>query len=222
MRSGRASLCRAHALLERAAIVAGVALIATVLAAGLNRAEPQADAQDVARARERADAAAAMLTGRLMNELAEALKQGGPVNAVRVCGEIAQEVTRALGNENELVLKRTSLKTRNPANAPDDFERAWLERAEAALAAQRTAEAVYEVRAAPRGGLELRYLRPIIFPGGLCTQCHGLPEEIEPEVRELLQQRYPADRATGFRPGDLRGAISVRVALPNAAGTPAE
>jgi hypothetical protein len=207
---------RASVFLGRASLVAGVAAIAAALSLGTAEAEPQAQGPDISQARERADTAAAMLGGRLMNELTEAMQHGGPVNGVRVCSEIAQEVTRTLGSDNDLVLKRTSLKTRNPANAPDDFERAWLERAEAAVAAKRAPEAVYEVGTAPAGGRELRHLRPIIFPGGVCSQCHGLPEQIAPEVRELLRQRYPDDHATGFKPGDLRGAISVRLALPDA------
>jgi hypothetical protein len=33
-------------------------------------------------------------------------------------------------------------------------------------------------------------------------------------VDSMLARRYPGDRATGFRDGDLRGAISVRVPIP--------
>lgn len=32
-------------------------------------------------------------------------------------------------------------------------------------------------------------------------------------VTAALRERYPADRATGYRVGDLRGAFSVRVPL---------
>ena len=39
-------------------------------------------------------------------------------------------------------------------------------------------------------------------------------EKIDPQVQSILRERYPLDQATGFRPGDLRGAISVRVPLP--------
>jgi hypothetical protein len=33
-------------------------------------------------------------------------------------------------------------------------------------------------------------------------------------VRRALDESYPADPATGFAVGDVRGAISVRVPLP--------
>jgi hypothetical protein len=32
-------------------------------------------------------------------------------------------------------------------------------------------------------------------------------------VRAALEERYPEDDAIGFKPGDLRGAVSVRVPL---------
>ena len=41
----------------------------------------------------------------------------------------------------------------------------------------------------------------------------GRAGEIAPEVRPILKQHYPDDQATGFAPGDLRGAISVRVTV---------
>jgi len=34
-----------------------------------------------------------------------------------------------------------------------------------------------------------------------------------PEVKRMLTERYPEDRATGFQDGDLRGAISVKIVL---------
>jgi hypothetical protein len=32
-----------------------------------------------------------------------------------------------------------------------------------------------------------------------------------PDVRSLLAERYPEDRATGYAAGDFRGMVSVRV-----------
>jgi|GEM_PF-6233537 len=38
-------------------------------------------------------------------------------------------------------------------------------------------------------------------------------EGLEQDVREILQDRCPLDRATGYQVGDLRGVISVTVEL---------
>jgi len=163
-------------------------------------------------ARRRADAAAQQLTTTLMAKLTATLAEGGPLAAVGVCNQVAQEVTRALGEREGVILRRTALRTRNPANAPD-WERPWLERAEAAVRAGHAPQPMYEVVRPPEGPVELRHLRPILFPAGVCSRCHGLPEEIPDDVRTVLRERYPQDAATGFRAGDLRGAISVRVPL---------
>jgi hypothetical protein len=35
--------------------------------------------------------------------------------------------------------------------------------------------------------------------------CHGLEDQITPDVKSQLAELYPEDRATGFKEGDLRG-----------------
>lgn len=187
-----------------AALVGSLTLVACV---------HQAPDDEVKAAKRRADAAAQELTATLMAKLTSEIAARGPVAAVGVCQDVAQDLTRALGAREGLILRRTAMKTRNPVNAPADWERAWLEQAEAAVRAGRAPQPLYEVTR-PRGSpAELRHLRPILFPGGVCSRCHGLAEEIPDDVRAVLRERYPQDAATGFRAGDLRGAISVRVPL---------
>jgi multidrug efflux pump subunit AcrB len=160
--------------------------------------------QEVERARARAEDGAARLMQTLFQELMTALQAGPPEEALGICGDRAQQLTKAIENETGVKVRRTSLKTRNPLNAPDAYERSWLEKA----AANPPTEPHSEVVETEDGGYELRYLRPLRI-AKLCTQCHG--EEFTPAVRDAVQRRYPSDQATGYKPGDLRGAISVRV-----------
>nr|MCU0872718.1 DUF3365 domain-containing protein [Pirellulaceae bacterium] len=44
-----------------------------------------------------------------------------------------------------------------------------------------------------------------------CMLCHGPKDQILTEVREALATHYPADQATGFQTGDLRGWFWVTV-----------
>jgi hypothetical protein len=44
----------------------------------------------------------------------------------------------------------------------------------------------------------------------LCVACHGPAETLSPAVRERLAKEYPHDRATGYSPGQVRGAITVK------------
>jgi len=53
-------------------------------------------------------------------------------------------------------------------------------------------------------GENVGVLRPI-GTADTCTHCHGTPSSLGPEVRDVLAKAYPADRATGFAAGDLRG-----------------
>lgn len=168
-------------------------------------ARPPGEAE-IEAARAKAGDAAAQLMGALFSELQGALAKGPPELAIDVCADRAPAIAKRIGDETGLSVRRTSLRTRNPANAPDDWERAWLEKASAA-----TAPAVDDAEVVRRdGGYELRYVR-VVRLAEMCTTCHGAPEKIPAAVKEAIARRYPADRATGFAPGDLRGVVSVRV-----------
>jgi hypothetical protein len=56
----------------------------------------------------------------------------------------------------------------------------------------------------------VHYVRPIVIAKP-CLACHGDPAQMAPAVRDLIASRYPADQATGYKEGDLRGAFSVRL-----------
>ncbi|MHC4547371.1 MAG: Tll0287-like domain-containing protein [Planctomycetota bacterium] len=180
-----------------------VALIAAALAACAKGLPAKTE---IARARARAEVGARRLMETLFAELTRALEAGPTEHALEVCGAKAQELTGAIEAETGVSVRRTALRVRNPQNAPDAYERAWLERA----AAGGEVAAGAEVVRAEDGTYELRYLRPIRL-AEMCTRCHGTAAQISPAVRDLLQRRYPSDAATGFAPGDLRGAVSVRV-----------
>ncbi len=200
-------------------VLAAAALVASTLTA-LGRLPALAGAPTEEEARRRADEASEALVQELMPRLGAALNEGGPSEGIRVCSEIAQAITQEVGSAKSLVLKRTSLRTRNSANAPDAYERRWLEQAQTARDRGEAVGGTYEVVETPDGTRELRHLRPILFPGGICSGCHGPADELSGEVRELLAERYPDDRAVGFEAGDLRGAISVRVTLDASATGP--
>ena len=141
----------------------------------------------------------------LVTELTNALPGNEPHEVLRICADIAQPITERVRKERGVAMRRTALRYRNPKNAPDDYERAWMEKVVASGKAP-TSPHVEVV------GGELRYLRPIIL-GPICTDCHGPKESLDPRVKELLAELYPDDQATGFVPGDFRGVISVRVPL---------
>lgn len=160
------------------------------------------------RARQAADALTVDLKAALMDRMVDE----GPVSAVQVCSTVAQELVAAHAAEG-LSVRRVSVKFRNPADAPDDYERRALTDLENRQGAGALPQEISEV-IDEDGARRLRYMRPIVVQE-ICLTCHGDPDGIDPEVRRLLRERYPEDLAVGYREGDLRGAVSVIVDLPS-------
>jgi hypothetical protein len=157
----------------------------------------------------RSRALADQLVGELKTELGAAMQQGGPIAAIGVCKTRAPAIASRLSATSGAAVGRTALRVRNPANAPDELERAVLEQfaAELAVAQDPPAsppEAVFELRAAR--GIEHRYMRAIPLQP-LCVGCHG--KTIAPDLAAAIRKDYPDDAATGFEPGQLRGAVTV-------------
>ena len=106
-------------------------------------------------------------------------------------------------------MKQTSLRLRNPSNAPDTWEETALE--------------MFEDPDYPKGSpytevLEVhgdevyRFIKPI-YIGKACLRCHGKREEIREDILEYLEAHYPHDMTTGYKQGDLRGGISITIPI---------
>ncbi|MCX7924518.1 MAG: DUF3365 domain-containing protein [Fimbriimonadales bacterium] len=162
------------------------------------------------RARAASDAVLTQLLARLNREY----QQGGAERGVQVCSQVAQSLTQQIGREQGVQIRRVSLKNRNPRNAPDAWERQVLQQWERDHNAGKPLQEVAEWRT-ERGQRVYRYMRPIMVAMPLCLECHGT--QIKPEVRRLIRERYPSDKATGYQLGDLRGAFSVKIPQPKEA-----
>ena len=146
----------------------------------------------------RAEAARADLFARLSGRLQEVMKAQGPAAAMEVCHAEAPALARAVGEAHGVRIGRTSWKLRNPGNAAP----AW---AQAAVAVRRGEPLL---QSTPEGGLQALF--PIRLAEG-CLRCHGEAATLPPDVRQALRTHYPADQATGFKAGDLRGWFWVEV-----------
>jgi len=143
----------------------------------------------------------------LRAELTRAIEKDGPIEAISVCRDRAPAIAAKLSEESGARVGRTALAVRNPANAPDDFDRAVLDGFANALQAGGSTgplEAAFWVNRA--GVTERRYLRAIVTES-LCVTCHGT--SIAPELAAAIAREYPQDKATGFAPGQLRGAFKI-------------
>jgi hypothetical protein len=152
-----------------------------------------------------APAAAALAEG-LVGRLAQAIDEDGLEGAMAFCSDAAIPLTREIqeARAGGVALKRTTLRWRNPDNAPDEWEERVLLYLEALEALDPGSVPVELTARGP--GETVRYYRTL-RTAPMCLDCHGAEESVGPEVRDLLRERYPADRATGYRAGELRGVI---------------
>jgi hypothetical protein len=168
-------------------------------------------------ARERGRAIASQAFALLSTNLAQALAAGGITNALPYCSERAYPLTELVAATNQVRLRRITHKPRNPTNEVAAGELAILRGFQLALG--RGEQPAPIVRA--RGTDTVVFYSPIVITNPLCLQCHGVVgQDILPDTAALLRKLYPRDLATGFKPGDLRGAWRVdfdRAALEAAA-----
>lgn len=150
----------------------------------------------------RANAAMDELQKTLGGRLKQALDQG-PEAAIQVCSKEAQQLTRQIGERNQLEIGRSSHRLRNPANEGPSWLAGYLAD-NAGRKAASVEPAVYDL------GDRIGVARAIGMQP-LCTICHGPAEAIDENVKRQLAQAYPHDRATGFQVGDLRGVFWVEL-----------
>lgn len=150
---------------------------------------------------------------RLLAELQDGLKRGGPPLAVHTCNVVAPGLADEAGAKSSgWKVGRTALRIRNPKNAPDAWETATLQEFASKITAG--ADPMMVERAeivADSSGKRFRFMKAIPV-GEPCLQCHG--SEVKAEVKEAIAAKYPADKATGFSKGELRGAFTLSKTLP--------
>lgn len=165
----------------------------------------QADALD-----ERAAASQAAVQAfgtQLQGELMSAMQDEGPVQAIAVCRDRAPAIAADLSAETGWHIGRTSLKIRNPDNAPDDWERAVLEDFDAQRSAGVPAADLVHYEIVREGDEQVFRFMRAIPTAGLCLSCHGSTPV--GDVKHALEQFYPDDQATGYSEGEVRGAFTV-------------
>jgi len=149
--------------------------------------------------------------GQLMMKMKTAMKQGGPVEAIKVCNESAPLIAGQISEKNNWKVGRTSLKLRNPANAPDAWEATVLKKFAERRAAGESPEKMAYFEVVEEGGKKnFRFMKAIGMPPLQtmpCLKCHG--ENIDSNISTKLKELYPTDKAVGYKPGEIRGAFTI-------------
>lgn len=185
-------------------------LILALLLAGCATPGTQAqkpDPKQVEEMRGTAKALMMQLGGKLKGEIAA----NGLEAAVGVCKIAAPQIAADLSVQTGSKVGRVGTRVRNAeAGTPDT----WNAKALAAFAERMKqgekpdAMEMSEVVADPSGKTYLRYAKAIAIQP-MCLACHGSDSDIPDGVKARLQSEYPADKATGYSVGELRGAVVV-------------
>jgi hypothetical protein len=153
----------------------------------------------------RGDSITGVATTTLLAKVAAAMQEGGPANAVDYCSARALPLIDSLALAYDCSIRRATDRNRNPAdtllareqNVWDDYT------------AQKAGQAPMKSRIVVAGDT-VYYYRPIAIGMPACLQCHGQPDtDINTATLAALKTKYPEDRATGYRMGDLRGMWSL-------------
>ncbi len=136
----------------------------------------------------------------LSRTLQKNIAAGSFEKAILVCKEMAPGLTGVYNNHNTTV-SRTSNRVRNEANVPDALEASQLDFFQNRLI---TGEPLNHKLVVDEKGT-VHYFKPILVQP-ICLNCHGNENlDISAPVLTLLKKEYPADKATGYVAGDLRG-----------------
>ncbi|MDD2582948.1 MAG: DUF3365 domain-containing protein [Desulfuromonadaceae bacterium] len=142
----------------------------------------------------------------MRKKLAESMQKNGPAVAIEVCAKDAPNISSRIEKELGVTIKRTSLKIRNPRNAPDLDEKYILK----TLASLFKAGGELPLGVTPFPNNHRRFYKTIIVEQA-CLKCHGDSIKMDKLVRSEIIAMYPNDKAIDYKEGELRGIISVYI-----------
>lgn len=143
----------------------------------------------------------------LSTQLKQAMQTGGVEQAAGFCNVVALPLTDSLSKQYDAKIKRTSLKLRNPLNAPDSLELTMLKIYDQ-MSKMRNPVLVPKIL--EKGEDEIQFFAPILIKNETCLKCHGvLGQTMKEEDYAYIKQHYPDDQATGYKMDQLRGMWSI-------------
>jgi hypothetical protein len=194
---------------SRSSLALALALFCCVAEA----AGPEATAPAEARAAEAAKA----FSSELRATLGAAMARGGPAAGVEVCHDEAPRIAERVSAEYDVRLGRVGVRSRQPANRLDGWQKDRLDAWQKAPPVGPPAGWPPAISSDSTSGT-VRWAKAIETEG-VCVVCHG--PAVEPALADTIRRVYPDDPATGFESGSLRGLLWVEVDSPGAPASPA-
>lgn len=185
----------------RAAITA-----AALLALAACAAEPQAPQIDEAAVLAASLPVAQGFQAELQAQLKAAIAAGGPQGGVSVCQQAAPAIAQAQSEASGAAVSRIAARHRNPAGGvPAELAAAYAALEAAPLKDGKPNRQI--VQTGEGAAAKVHVLAAIPMQEQPCSVCHGTA--IDPALKAHIDSLYPGDLATGFTPGELRGALLI-------------
>lgn len=145
----------------------------------------------------------------LAAKLMSSIQKNGISGSIKFCRTVALPLTDSIGMANQVSIKRTSGKLRNPENKPTPLEGQLLEAYGYSFEHQQEMREAVQVVEETNSVL---FTKPILLKNPVCLNCHGeLGNTLLEENDQLLKSLYPADSATGYKLNDFRGMWSITI-----------
>ncbi len=149
-----------------------------------------------------------MLGGALKKEVKAKMKEDPSGSlAMGFCSQKAEEITKDVNKKipSYAHVRRTSLKVRNEANKPDSIDKVIMNEYQENI--QKNTFKPNDIKVVNIGNV-YRVYKPLLTKK-MCLKCHG--ENISNDIKAVIKNVYPNDKATGFKEGDLRGVIVAQI-----------
>jgi len=135
----------------------------------------------------------------LRSTLVKTIGGKGLAGALRFCNTEALALT-SLYASGDVTITRVSDKSRNPKNELSVLDKEQWDKYKTLVAKNDSVKPIIVIQ-----NKEVNYYKPITMQG-MCLNCHGTPKKEIPEnLLAVIDSLYPADKATEYKIGDLRG-----------------
>ncbi|AUX69048.1 hypothetical protein CHX26_05620 [Porphyrobacter sp. HT-58-2] len=142
----------------------------------------------------------------LQAQLKAAIAAGGPKDGVSVCQQAAPAIAMAQSEASGAQVSRIAARHRNPAGGvPEELAEAYAALEAAPLKDGKPNRQIVQTGSGAQA--KVHVLSAIPMQEQPCAVCHGTA--IDAGLKAHIDSLYPGDLATGFSPGELRGALVV-------------
>ncbi len=153
---------------------------------------------------------AASFNQQLTSEIIDTYTRKGPDVAWLVCRDRAPRLADTLSRKHGWRVSRISLKPRNVVlGTADAWEQRVLNQFEQRAFMGESAKTLeFGDMTRDLQGQAYRYMKALVMQEP-CLACHGTPDTLAPSLKPRIKDAYPHDRATGYRAGQVAGAITI-------------